>query len=90
MRALKLKQNNNIEDALTLFSELLETQVIHDINLTNKDNKLFSVKYNCYRNIGLIYEEKNDQTMALQYLLNVCVEFSVISWKFVIIYFIGI
>lgn len=35
----------------------------------DKDNKLFSVKYNCYRNIGLIYEEREEFRQALRYLV---------------------
>jgi tetratricopeptide (TPR) repeat protein len=35
----------------------------------DKDNKLFSVKYNCYRNIGLIYEEREELRQALRYLV---------------------
>lgn len=36
----------------------------------DKDNKLFSVKYNCYRNIGLIYEEKGDLKVAMKNLVH--------------------
>lgn len=35
----------------------------------DKDNKLFSVKYNCFRNIGLIYEERGELRKALKFLL---------------------
>lgn len=33
------------------------------------DNKLFSVKYNCFRNIGMIYEERGELKLGLRYLL---------------------
>ena len=36
----------------------------------DKDNKLFSVKYNCYRNIGLIYEQREELRLALRFLLH--------------------
>lgn len=36
---------------------------------TDKDHKLFSVKYNCYRNAGLIYEEKKELKLALENLV---------------------
>lgn len=32
MRALKIKNENRIDDALKLFSELLETQVLHEVS----------------------------------------------------------
>lgn len=35
----------------------------------DKENKLFSVKYNCYRNIGLIHEEREDFQSALKHLV---------------------
>ena len=34
MRALKLKNENRDEDAVTLFQELLETQVLFEVSLT--------------------------------------------------------
>lgn len=36
---------------------------------TDKDHKLFAVKYNCYRNAGLIYEDKNESRLALERLV---------------------
>lgn len=35
----------------------------------DKENKLFSVKYNCYRNIGLIHEERGELKLALKHLV---------------------
>lgn len=69
VRALKLKTDNHKDDACNLFRELLETEVLN-INHEKKD-KLFSVKYNCYKNLGFIYIELGDSDMALDYLLNV-------------------
>lgn len=70
VRALKLKTNNSNDDACNLFRELLETEVLHNVSNEKKD-KLFSVKYNCYKNLGFIYIEMGDSDTALSYLLNV-------------------
>lgn len=32
MRALQMQKENSIDDALSLFSELLETQVLFEVN----------------------------------------------------------
>lgn len=70
VRALKLKTNNQINDACSLLLELLETDVLRNVSNEKKD-KLFSVKYNCYKNLGFIYIEKGESDTALNYLLNV-------------------
>jgi calcineurin-binding protein cabin-1 len=62
-----LKQSGKIDYALGLFEDLLRTNVIYDVG-NDKDNKLFLVKYNCHRNIGLIYEEKKEYKLALKAL----------------------
>ncbi|CRK90645.1 CLUMA_CG004346, isoform A [Clunio marinus] len=69
MRALSLKQNGKSDFALNLFQDLLRTQVLCDIPDNDKENKLFSVKYNCFRNIGLIYEERKEYLEALRHLV---------------------
>ncbi|KAG4071749.1 hypothetical protein HA402_011903 [Bradysia odoriphaga] len=69
VRALKLKTDNCKEDACKLFLELLDTEVLHNVSNEKKD-KLFSVKYNCYKNLGFIYIETGDSDMALKYLLD--------------------
>lgn len=66
-RALTFKKNNRSDHALSLFLELLETQVLHDVT-PESNKKLFSVKCNCYRNVGLIYEEQGDKRKALDNL----------------------
>lgn len=76
VRALKLKTDNCKEDACNLFLELLETEVLHNVTVEKKD-KLFSVKYNCYKNLGFIYIETGDSDMALKYLLNVRSDISI-------------
>lgn len=76
VRALKLNNNNNKNDACILFRELLETEVLHNVSNEKKD-KLFLVKYNCYKNLGFIYNDLGDSEMALNYLLNVRILFSV-------------
>lgn len=70
MRALNLKTNNSLDDACTLFRELLETEVLNNISNEKKD-KLYLVKYNCYKNLGFIFIEKGDLKMALNHLLSV-------------------
>lgn len=35
MRALKLQRDNFIDDALSLFNELLETELLFEVNLTS-------------------------------------------------------
>uniref|UniRef100_A0A182VXI8 C2 domain-containing protein n=1 Tax=Anopheles minimus TaxID=112268 RepID=A0A182VXI8_9DIPT len=69
VRALQMKNENKQQDALELLLELLDTQVINDVTTTQADNKLFAVKYNCYRNIGLIYEEQGKQHLAIEFLM---------------------
>lgn len=66
MRALSLKRQGESEPALNLFLELLETQVLHDA--TDQTKKLFSIKYNCYRNAGFLLEESGDSEKALHYV----------------------
>ncbi|XP_059614787.1 calcineurin-binding protein cabin-1-like [Phlebotomus argentipes] len=70
MRALSLKQKGSVDVALKLLLELLETQVLCEVSPENKNDKLFSVKYNCFRNIGLIYEDKGEKQNALKYLVD--------------------
>lgn len=35
MRALKLQRDNFIDDALSLFNELLQTEILFEVNLTS-------------------------------------------------------
>ncbi|XP_035900937.1 uncharacterized protein LOC118507065 [Anopheles stephensi] len=69
VRALQMKKENRQQDALELLLELLDTQVINDVTPTQADNKLFAVKYNCFRNIGLIYEEQGKEHLAIEFLM---------------------
>ncbi|ETN63580.1 hypothetical protein AND_004696 [Anopheles darlingi] len=69
VRALQMKKENKQQEALELLLELLDTQVIHDVTSTQTDSKLFAVKYNCYRNIGLIYEEQSKESLAIEFLM---------------------
>nr|XP_049462674.1 calcineurin-binding protein cabin-1-like [Anopheles coluzzii] len=69
VRALQMKNENKQQDALELLLELLDTQVINDVASTQTDSKLFAVKYNCYRNIGLIYEEQGNDRLAIEFLM---------------------
>ncbi|XP_055599565.1 calcineurin-binding protein cabin-1-like isoform X2 [Uranotaenia lowii] len=70
MRALNLKNSNDTENSLSLFLELLETEVLNKVVSNNDDNKLFLVKYNCYRNVGFLYQEIGNNDLALQYLID--------------------
>lgn len=76
VRALKLKTDKCTADACNLFLELLDTEVLHNVTDEKKD-KLFSVKYNCYKNLGFIYIELGDSDMALKYLLHVSLNWQV-------------
>lgn len=69
LRALNCINSNQQNSALDLFLELLETEVLNKVPNDAKDNKLLLVKYNCYRNIGLIYQEMGEDTLALDYLI---------------------
>uniref|UniRef100_A0A182K5N1 C2 domain-containing protein n=1 Tax=Anopheles christyi TaxID=43041 RepID=A0A182K5N1_9DIPT len=69
VRALQMKNENKQQDALELLLELLDTQVINDVTSTQTDSKLFAVKYNCYRNIGLIYEEQGKERLGIEFLM---------------------
>lgn len=80
VRALKLKTDNRKDEACSLFCELLETEVLHNVDNKKKD-KLLSVKYNCYKNLGFIYNEMGDSETALSYLLNVNSWFRTVSWS---------
>lgn len=88
IRGLKFKNENQTDDALTLLSELLETQVLCDVShlaiffviflnsfiheqvrKESKDKTLYSVKYNCLKNVGFIYESKGKHQEAIEYLM---------------------
>lgn len=71
MRALKMKQDGRTDCALHLLKELLTAQVVANVTEKDKNHKLFSVKYNCHKNIGFIHLEKGEEKEALDYLLNV-------------------
>lgn len=66
VRALSLKRSGDTEAALNLFLELLETQVLHET--TDRTKKLFSIKYNCFRNASFILEELGQNERALHYV----------------------
>ncbi|XP_055382064.1 calcineurin-binding protein cabin-1-like [Condylostylus longicornis] len=66
MRALKYKADKDYENAMILFTELLETTVLNELSAEDKENKLYSVRYNCHKNIAYIYEEKKEYEQALE------------------------
>ncbi|XP_065084812.1 calcineurin-binding protein cabin-1-like isoform X2 [Ochlerotatus camptorhynchus] len=69
LRALNCISSNQQNSALLLFLELLQTEVLNKVSNDAKDNKLLLVKYNCFRNIGLLYQEKGKDNLALDYLI---------------------
>ncbi|XP_055643034.1 calcineurin-binding protein cabin-1-like isoform X2 [Toxorhynchites rutilus septentrionalis] len=69
LRALRFQNANQTNDALIIFLELLETEKLSKALSKSKDNKIVMVKYNCYRNIGFIYQEKCEEKKALEYLI---------------------
>lgn len=62
---MQLKRRGYTDEALNLFQELLQTQVLHEV--TDKTKKLFSVKYNCFRNAAFILEDRGLRSKALFY-----------------------
>lgn len=42
--------------------------MLHGVDHQDKTVKLFSVKYNCYRNVCFIYEERGENEKALVYI----------------------
>ncbi|XP_031617058.1 calcineurin-binding protein cabin-1-like isoform X2 [Contarinia nasturtii] len=69
MRALKLQKEQRIDDALSLLSELLETEILFEVTKTHTSKSLISIKYNCYKNIALIHNSRKDNELALEFLL---------------------
>lgn len=64
VRALNLKRQGETDAALNLFLELLETQVLDDV--TDSTKKLYSIRYNCFRNASFILEERGENERALE------------------------
>ncbi|XP_055295611.1 calcineurin-binding protein cabin-1-like [Sitodiplosis mosellana] len=68
-RALKFQKENSVNDALSLFSELLETEILFEVTKTHTSKSLISIKYNCYKNIAFIHNSRKDNDLALEFLL---------------------
>lgn len=41
------------------------------ISFDDKDDKLFSIRYNCHKNLALIYEDKGEEEKALEHFMEV-------------------
>ncbi|XP_021709243.1 calcineurin-binding protein cabin-1 isoform X2 [Aedes aegypti] len=68
MKALNYVHTGQHCSALRLFLELLETEALSKQLDNNQESRLLLVKYNCYRNIGMLYQEKGNNSLALDYL----------------------
>ncbi|XP_046803424.1 calcineurin-binding protein cabin-1-like isoform X3 [Lucilia cuprina] len=69
IRAIKLKSEGHIDLCLNLLKELLQTQVLNENIKSNRSDKLWTIKYNCHKNIALILEERSQYTFALQHYI---------------------
>ncbi|KNC32779.1 hypothetical protein FF38_09214 [Lucilia cuprina] len=69
IRAIKLKSEGHIDLCLNLLKELLQTQVLNENIKSNRSDKLWTIKYNCHKNIALILEERFQYTFALQHYI---------------------
>lgn len=69
LKALNFKNSNQPDTALFLFLELLDTELLNKVSDDNKDSKICLVKYNCFRNAGLIYQEMGQDSLALDFLI---------------------
>lgn len=68
MKALNLVHTGQHGNALNLFLELLETEALSKQLDNDQESRLMLVKYNCYRNIGMLYQESGKISLALDFL----------------------
>ncbi|XP_053697036.1 calcineurin-binding protein cabin-1-like [Sabethes cyaneus] len=64
--ALRFKDQNQLEHALAIFLKLLDVEMLK--NISDSGSKLYMIKYNSHRNIGLIYKDKGDSNLAIEHL----------------------
>ncbi|XP_055840261.1 calcineurin-binding protein cabin-1-like isoform X2 [Episyrphus balteatus] len=69
MRALKYKGAGKPDLALSLMLELLETRVLNEVCMESNNEKLIAIRYNCHKNIALIYEEKKEFQKSLDHFM---------------------
>ncbi|XP_065356225.1 calcineurin-binding protein cabin-1-like [Calliphora vicina] len=69
IRAIKLKSDGEIDLCLDLLKELLQTQVLNENIKNNRKDKLWTIKYNCHKNIAFILEERFEYMFALQHYI---------------------
>ncbi|XP_053960915.1 calcineurin-binding protein cabin-1-like isoform X1 [Anastrepha ludens] len=66
LKAINLKWKGDVKSALSLLNQLLETQVLNELLAEDTSGKLRTIRYNCHKNIAFIYEEKNENELALE------------------------
>lgn len=69
MRALQYKSAGKPDLALSLMLELLETRVLNEVCMESRNEKLLAIRYNCHKNIALIYEEKKEFQKSLDHFM---------------------
>ncbi|XP_017475237.1 PREDICTED: calcineurin-binding protein cabin-1-like isoform X1 [Rhagoletis zephyria] len=66
IKAINLKFKGDVKSALSLLSQLLETQVLNELLAEDTSGKLRTIRYNCHKNIAFIHEERNEHELALE------------------------
>uniref|UniRef100_A0A0A1X5G6 Calcineurin-binding protein cabin-1 n=1 Tax=Zeugodacus cucurbitae TaxID=28588 RepID=A0A0A1X5G6_ZEUCU len=69
LKAINLKWKGDVKSALSLLNQLLETQVLNELLEEDPNGKLRTIRYNCHKNIAFIYEEKNENELALEHYI---------------------
>ncbi|CAD6997869.1 unnamed protein product [Ceratitis capitata] len=69
LKAINLKWKGDVKSALSLLSQLLETQVLNELLAEESNGKLRTIRYNCHKNIAFIYEEKKEYEQALEHYI---------------------
>ncbi|XP_014102649.2 calcineurin-binding protein cabin-1 [Bactrocera oleae] len=69
LKAINLKWKGDVKSALSLLSQLLETQVLNELLEEDPNGKLRTIRYNCHKNIAFIYEEKAENELALEHYI---------------------
>ncbi|XP_044577498.1 calcineurin-binding protein cabin-1-like [Cotesia glomerata] len=68
-KGLELRKENKIEDALTIFKDLLETELLDQVEKPEvpdgRARPMLSLKYCCFKNIGAIYNQMENYEEAI-------------------------
>ncbi|XP_008547464.1 calcineurin-binding protein cabin-1 [Microplitis demolitor] len=68
-KALELRKENKIEDALSIFKDLLETELLDQVEKPEvpdgRARPMLSLKYCCFKNIGAIYGQMENYEEAI-------------------------